>query len=107
MAKTNGDAPTPIEPLVSVAWLKEQLDQKRTDVVVLEASYDFNRDVKQEYLRSHIPGALFFNYKECRDVGSAYGPNMLPPPQDFAHYCGSIGLDNTMVSFLLWEIFLI
>ncbi|OQV11889.1 putative Thiosulfate sulfurtransferase [Hypsibius exemplaris] len=65
-----------IEPLVSVAWLKEQLEQNTRELVVLDCSYDANKD-------------------ECRDVTSPY-PNMIPPPQVFAQYCGSIGLDNTM-----------
>ncbi|OQV11887.1 putative Thiosulfate sulfurtransferase [Hypsibius exemplaris] len=84
-----------IEPLVSVAWLKEQLEQKRPELVVLDCSYDANKDVRKEYGAAHIPGAVFFNFKECRDVTSPY-PNMIPPPQVFAQYCGSIGLDNTM-----------
>ncbi|GAU96454.1 hypothetical protein RvY_07896 [Ramazzottius varieornatus] len=80
-------------PLVSVEWLKNAIAANRKDVVILECSYEKNKDMYKDFIRGHIPGAIFFDMDECRDKKSPY-PNMLPPPQVFAFYCGQLGLDN-------------
>lgn len=85
--------------LVSVEWLKKKLDLKDSRIVVIDASYDLNRNVEKEYMRGHIPGSIFFDSRECRDKSSPY-PNMIPAPQVFAQYVGSLGINNKMVGFL-------
>lgn len=83
--------------LVPVEWLKEQMDNGRQDFLVVDASYDMIRDVGMSYKKVHIPGAIFFDLKECRDRSSSFR-NTLAPPQDFAKFVGNLGIDNRAVS---------
>ncbi|XP_055342607.1 thiosulfate sulfurtransferase-like [Paramacrobiotus metropolitanus] len=85
--------PDPPTTLIDPALLKEHMDARRANMIILDCSYDLNRNVEKDYLTGHIPGALYFSIKECRDKSSPY-PQMLPPAPVFAQFVGALGIDN-------------
>jgi thiosulfate/3-mercaptopyruvate sulfurtransferase len=54
---------------------------------------DSGRNAKQEYLKSHLPGAVFFDLDDIADKNSPY-PHMLPTLDDFAIKIGALGISN-------------
>jgi thiosulfate/3-mercaptopyruvate sulfurtransferase len=51
------------------------------------------RDARAEYRRTHVPGAVFFDIDEIKDVTSPL-PHMLPGPAAFARAVGELGLGD-------------
>eukprot|EP00058_Branchiostoma_floridae_P010042 XP_002595530.1 hypothetical protein BRAFLDRAFT_103518 [Branchiostoma floridae] len=88
-----------VSTLVTVPWLAERLASPSLSsrvIRVLDCSWYLpkqKRDQRGEYKLQHIPGALFFDQEECCDKASPY-ENMLPSPEDFESYVGSLGVDN-------------
>lgn len=85
-------------PLVSTAWLADHLSAP--DLRVVDATYFLpaeKRDGRAEYLKQHIPGAVFFPIDEIADRGSSL-PHMLPPPVQFSSQVRKLGLgDGTRI----------
>ncbi|GIU66206.1 3-mercaptopyruvate sulfurtransferase [Candidatus Phycosocius spiralis] len=82
------------DPLVSTQWLADKLDAP--DIRVVDASWhmpDINRDGRQEYLRGHIEGAVFFDIDEIADTDSPY-PHMMPSPEKFTSRVQRLGLGD-------------
>jgi thiosulfate/3-mercaptopyruvate sulfurtransferase len=80
--------------LVSTDWLAEHLDAP--DVAILDASWHLpaaGRDARQEFLSSHIPGALFFDIDEISDTSSLY-PHMLPSAEKFSSRMRKMGVGD-------------
>ncbi|CAH1273494.1 MPST [Branchiostoma lanceolatum] len=88
-----------VSTLVNVPWLAERLASPSLSsrvIRVLDCSWYLpkqKRDQRGEYKLQHIPGALFFDQEDCCDKASSYD-NMLPSPEDFESYVGSLGVDN-------------
>lgn len=82
------------EALVETDWLAQHLDAP--DVRVVDASWylpDVKRDPRAEYLKCHIPGAVFFDIDDVADENSPY-PHMLPSPAKFSSRVRKMGLGD-------------
>jgi len=82
--------------LVSTDWLAEHLRDPR--LVVVDGSWYLpteNRDGFEEYLATHIPGAVFFDIDEIADHSRSL-PHMLPPTHIFELHMTRLGIDNGM-----------
>ena len=80
--------------LKSTAWLADNLG--KPDLVVVDASYylpNQNRDAHAEYLKSHIPGAVFFDIEAICDRSTDL-PHMLPGPDQFGEQMGALGISE-------------
>lgn len=81
-----------MDPVVSTAWLADRL--RAPDIRVVDSSWYMpaeNRSGHDEYLVSHIPGAVFFDIDAIADTSSDL-PHMLPSPEAFAKAAGLLGL---------------
>lgn len=81
--------------LKSTQWLADNLG--KPEVVVVDASYylpNQQRDAHAEYLKSHIPGAVFFDLNGICDHSSDL-PHMLPGPDQFGEQVGALGVSET------------
>jgi thiosulfate/3-mercaptopyruvate sulfurtransferase len=84
-----------MEPLVSTAWLADELG--KPDLVVFDATKylpNENRDGQAEFLTAHIPGARFFDIDVVADQDTDL-PHMVPTPGRFAKLMGEMGVGNT------------
>ncbi len=81
--------------LVSTDWLAARLEAP--GVVVVDGSLYLpatGRDAAAEYLAGHIPGAVRFDIDAIADHSNPL-PHMLPPPEEFAHAVGELGIAET------------
>lgn len=80
-------------PLVDTAWLAEQLGSPR--VKVLDATFFLpgQGDAPAQFLREHIPGAIFFDVEAVADPTTDL-PHMIPDAQAFAEAVGRMGVGN-------------
>ena len=51
------------------------------------------RNPKTEYLKKHIPDAVFFGIDECCDTTASFD-HMLPTAAQFSDYVGKLGINN-------------
>jgi thiosulfate/3-mercaptopyruvate sulfurtransferase len=82
-------------PLVTTEWLAAELG--KPDLVVFDATkYLPNepKDGKTEFLRTHIPGARYFDIDQIADPDTDL-PHMVPSPGRFAKLMGALGVGNT------------
>lgn len=80
--------------LVSTEWLAARLGSPPLKVV--DGSWYLpgsGRDAATEYLRGHIPGAVFFDLDASSDPNSSL-PHMLPAEPAFARRMEALGLDD-------------
>lgn len=83
-----------VPPLVTVDWLAEHLTAP--DVKILDGSWylpQMDRAAEQEYLESHVPGAVFLDLDEISDSDSPY-PHMLPTPEKFSSRMKQLGIGD-------------
>jgi thiosulfate/3-mercaptopyruvate sulfurtransferase len=83
-------------PFVSTEWLAQRLDDP--DVVVIDASWYLptaDRKPYEEYLASHIRGAVFFDVDEIADKSTGL-PHMLLAPDAFGAAVGALGIGDGM-----------
>ncbi len=90
-----------MEPLVSTAWLADQLDAR--DLRIADASYHVPlpgaapRDAAAEFAAGHLPGAIFMDLDGFADRDSPL-PSTLPGPAQFASRMSRLGLgDGTRI----------
>jgi len=91
----------PSARFVSTEWLAERLGAP--DVSIVDGSWylpALKRDAKAEYLKAHIPGAVFFDIDAVSDHESDL-PHMLPGPAQFGEAVGKLGIakDDTIVVY--------
>jgi thiosulfate/3-mercaptopyruvate sulfurtransferase len=82
-----------MDALVSTDWLASHLGE----VVVVDASWHMSatgRNGRDEYLKSHIPGARFLDVDALSDRQNP-APHMLPDAEAFASAMTEIGIGNT------------
>lgn len=89
------------EFIVSDDWLKARLGDP--NLSVLDASWYLpaaKRNGRDEYEKSHIPGAVFFDHDKVCDETSGL-PHTLPSPEKFAQFASKMGVnaDNTIVVY--------
>ncbi|WP_413721176.1 3-mercaptopyruvate sulfurtransferase [Sodalis sp. RH24] len=81
---------------VAPDWLAERLDDPEVRVIdarMLPPGYQGPRDLYQEYLDGHLPGAVFFDVEALSDNASPL-PHMLPRPEDFARDMAQLGISD-------------
>lgn len=87
-----------MNPLVSVSWLAERINDPQT--VVLDATLPPVGvvppvDTRGRYLERHIPGAVFFDIDELSDHSTSL-PHMLPTEEEFSRKMGELGVGDGM-----------
>jgi len=85
---------TPNDPLVSTDWLAAHLDDPK--VKVLDASFKLPGVLplpKDDYLKAHIPGAVFFDVDAVSDHSSPL-PHMYPSAEQFGRDAERLGVSN-------------
>ncbi|MEO0882590.1 MAG: sulfurtransferase [Pseudomonadota bacterium] len=87
---------TDTSPLISAAWLKNNLDAP--DVRIVEATWfapftNPPQTGRQAYNDTHIPGAVFFDIDEIADP-EADLPHTAPPPHVFSAKVRKLGLGD-------------
>lgn len=82
------------QPLVDVSWVKANLG--KPGIVMLDVRGRLAGKSKADYLRAHIPGAVWTNYlKDGWRVKDANGTvGMLPPVGKLEKLIGGLGIDN-------------
>ena len=79
---------------VTAEWL--EAERNKPDLVVVDGSWylpAMNRDGRAEYHAAHIPGAVYFDIDEVKDINSTL-PHMLPPPEVFALHMARLGISD-------------
>jgi thiosulfate/3-mercaptopyruvate sulfurtransferase len=89
------------DPLVSTDWLAARLDDPK--VRIIDASFKLPGVLPlpaDDYLKVHIPGAVFFNVDEIADRADSL-PHMYPDAKQFAHDVAELGISsgNTVVAY--------
>lgn len=85
---------TSSETFVTADWLASELG--KSDIVVVDGSWylpAMNRDGRAEYQASHIPGAVYFDIDDVKDINSPL-PHMLPPPEVFSLHMARLGISD-------------
>lgn len=80
---------------VDTQWLEDNLNNKH--IKVIDGTWfmpNAGRNAYEEYLDTHIPGAVFFDIDRISDTTSPY-PHMLPSAEDFSEKAGQLGLKET------------
>jgi thiosulfate/3-mercaptopyruvate sulfurtransferase len=89
------------DPLVSTDWLAAHLDDPK--VKIIDASYKMPGVLPlpaDDYLRAHIPGAVFFNVNTIADPDDPR-PHMYPSAEQFARDVSALGISSgdTVVAY--------
>jgi len=89
------------DPLVSTDWLAARIDDPK--VRIIDASYKMPGVLplpSDDYLRAHIPGAVFFNVNAIADPDDPR-PHMFPTAEQFARDISAIGISSgdTVVAY--------
>jgi thiosulfate/3-mercaptopyruvate sulfurtransferase len=85
---------TTTDPLVSTEWLAGRLGQ--ANVKVVDATFKMPGVLplpKDDYLASHIPGAVFFDVDAVSDHSNPL-PHMFPSAEQFGRDVGALGIGN-------------
>src|SRR3954464_3888159 len=83
------------DPLVSTDWLAAHIDDPK--VRIIDASYKMPGVLplpSDDYLRAHIPGAVFFNVNTIADPDDPR-PHMFPGEKQFARDVAGLGISST------------
>lgn len=84
----------PSHPFVAPEWL--EAERSKSDLVIVDGSWylpAMKRDGRAEYHTAHIPGAVYFDIDEVKDINSTL-PHMLPPPEVFSLHMARLGISN-------------
>ncbi|MBX2886596.1 MAG: sulfurtransferase [Granulosicoccus sp.] len=82
------------QPLVDVEWVKENIG--KPDVVFLDVRGGIAGKSKTDYLRAHIPGAVYTDYLKdgWRSKDATGTPGQLSPLPKLEALIGGLGIDN-------------
>jgi len=83
-----------MEPLVTTEWLSEELG--KSGLVIFDATKylpNEDKDGKVEFLKTHIPGARYFDIDEVADPDTDL-PHMVPSAGRFGKLMGAMGVSN-------------
>ena len=87
----------PPSPFVDTDWLADQLS--RPDICVVDGSWHLpnqNRDAGAEFLKNHIPGAVYFDLDVIADT-SVDLPHMVASPDKFSRMVGALGIRESNI----------
>jgi thiosulfate/3-mercaptopyruvate sulfurtransferase len=89
------------DPLVSTDWLAARLDDPK--IRIIDASYKMPGVLPlpaDDYLKVHIPGAVFFDVAEIADANDPL-PHMYPNAEQFARDVAALGISSadTVVAY--------
>src|SRR5438046_4342093 len=89
------------DPLVSTDWLSARIDDPK--VKIIDASFKMPGVLPlplDDYLRAHIPGAVFFDVDAIADHNDAR-PHMYPDAEQFARDVSAFGISSgdTVVAY--------
>ncbi len=79
---------------VSPEWV--EAERTKPDLVIVDGSWylpAMKRDGRAEYAAAHLPGAVYFDIDEVKDINSTL-PHMLPPPEVFALHMARLGISD-------------
>jgi thiosulfate/3-mercaptopyruvate sulfurtransferase len=82
------------DPLVSTEWLAAHLNDP--NVKIVDASFKLPGMLplpKDDYLKSHLPGAVFFDVDAVSDHSNPL-PHMFPDANQFGRDVGALGIGN-------------
>src|SRR6478735_7051031 len=82
------------DPLVSTDWLAARFDDPK--IKIIDASFKVPGLLplpKDDYLSSHIPGAVFFDVDAVSDQSNPL-PHMFPDAGQFGRDVGALGIGN-------------
>src|SRR6516165_9799974 len=82
------------DPLVSTEWLAVRLNDPK--VKIIDASFKMPGVTplsKDDFLRSHIPGAVYFDVDAVSDHDNPL-PHMFPSAAQFGRDVGALGIGN-------------
>src|SRR5215831_6933419 len=82
------------EALVSTDWLAAHLGNPRIRIV--DCSFKLpgvTPTAREDYLRGHIPGAVFFDIDDIAEPGTSL-PHMIPSPELFARKMEGLGIGD-------------
>jgi thiosulfate/3-mercaptopyruvate sulfurtransferase len=82
------------DALVSTEWLAAHLGDARIRVV--DSSFKLpgiTPTAREDYVRGHIPGAVFFDVDDIAEPGTSL-PHMVPPPELFARKIEALGIGD-------------
>uniref|UniRef100_K1RDC1 3-mercaptopyruvate sulfurtransferase n=1 Tax=Magallana gigas TaxID=29159 RepID=K1RDC1_MAGGI len=79
---------------VSCQWLKNRIANRHLfqNLVILDVSWASDKNMEDEFLREHIPGAQFFNIMD--DNHTDMYPRNLPSVENFQSRARAIGINN-------------
>lgn len=86
------------DSLVSVAWLKQHLDDDR--LLIFDASWHMpatGRDAFREWQLEHIPGARFFDFDGKICAPGTDLPHMMPDEEIFTRELRALGLNRDSI----------
>jgi thiosulfate/3-mercaptopyruvate sulfurtransferase len=80
-------------PLVDIGWVKANLGNPGLRFLDLRSGA---RKTKADYLKGHIPGAVFTDYAKdgWREKSAGGVQGMMPAPEKLERLIGSLGIDN-------------
>lgn len=82
-----------LQPLVSAAWLQDNLE--REGLVVLDIRNAIDGGTRATFEEGHIPGAVYSSYTaDGWRVQEGDVPGMLPPVEDLERLVGGLGVSN-------------
>jgi len=82
------------EPVIETSWLTQVTKISQTPIKVLDATWALPpKNYEEDYLISHIPGALYFNIDQIADTSTSL-PHMLPSPKQFEEHMNRLGISN-------------
>lgn len=82
--------------LIEPEELHELINSKSDSIRILDASFSMPSSgvkTRDEFLKSHIEGAQFFNIDEIADHNTDL-PHMLPTAEEFSEAVSNLGIDN-------------
>lgn len=82
------------DPLVSTDWLASHLNDPK--IKIIDATFKMPGILplpKDDYLASHLPGAVFFDVDAVSDHSNPL-PHMLPSAEQFGRDVGGLGIGN-------------
>lgn len=84
------------EFLVTTDWLAERLDDP--GVRIVDCRFAFDRDCRQDYEESHIPGAVYLNWSTDLSDPDDDVDSMIAPPEQVSAVMERLGIgDDTLI----------